>query len=336
MSNADMDVLVIGAGVTGAVIASTLADAGLRVAVMEALNVGSGATRRALGVVTIDPREAHFADTARGLSLLRQMAERRGVMLQTTPALHLATSPEREAALRQMASAHSDSHLEWLADTRRLPDGFAGGLLAHDSALVDLDLLVMRLLQHPNITVRQGAEAIELGFHKGRTWALAQGFTVPAQRVVLATNAYSGLLSPYLSESVRMARGMVFTSHPLNDHVPGHAQSALQQTLPILVNDASLMLAPARDSRVKAAAWAWEGGDADPYFMLRGFLRRLGGDLSQQAAQWNAGVTTVTDDGAPLVGQLAGEGNVLYALGLGPFGLAWAPIVAERIAALAQ
>ena len=65
-----MDVLIIGAGVTGAVIASTLAEAGMKVAVMEALNVGSGATRRALGVATLDPREAHFADTARGLTLL--------------------------------------------------------------------------------------------------------------------------------------------------------------------------------------------------------------------------------------------------------------------------
>jgi glycine/D-amino acid oxidase-like deaminating enzyme len=336
MSNADMDVLVIGAGVTGAVIASTLADAGMKVAVMEALNVGGGATRRALGVATLDPREAHLADTARGLTLLKQIAARRGVMLQSTPALHLSTSPEREAGLRERAGAHSDSHLEWMTDSRRLPEGFAGGLLAHDSAMVDLDLLVMRLLQHPNITVRQGAEAFELQFHKGRTLAQAQGYTVPAQHVVLATNAYSGLLSPYLAESVRMARGMVFTSHPLNGNVPGHEQPAAQHALPILLNDASLMLAPARESRVKAAAWAWDGSDADPYFMLRAFLRRLGGDLSQQAAQWNIGVTTVTDDGAPLVGRLAGEGRVLYALGLGPFGLAWAPIVAERIAALAQ
>jgi glycine/D-amino acid oxidase-like deaminating enzyme len=133
-----------------------------------------------------------------------------------------------------------------------------------------------------------------------------------------------------------MARGMVFTSHPLNSDVADGQQAAAQHALPLIVNDASLMLTPAREARIKAAAWVWETGDADPYFLLRSFLRRLGGDLIQQAAQWNAGVTTVTDDGAPLVGQLAGEGNVMYALGLGPFGLAWAPIVAERIAALAQ
>ena len=335
MSNADTDVLIIGAGVTGAVIAASLAEAGLRVAVMEALNVGGGATRRALGLATLDPREAHFEDTARGLSLLKQLAERRGVMMQSTPALHLGSTPEREAALRAIASAHSDSHIEWLADVRGLPNGFASGLLAHDSAVVDLDLLVMRLLQHPNITVRQQAEAFELQFHNGNTVALGLGYTVPARRVVLATNAYSGLLSPYLSESLRIARGMVFTSHPLNGRAHGEGLVA-QLAMPMIVNDASLMLTPARESRIKAAAWVWENSNADPYFMLRGFLRRLDGDLSQQAAQWNASVTTVTDDGAPLVGKLAGEGSVLYALGLGPFGLAWAPIVAERIVALAQ
>lgn len=330
-----MDVLVIGAGVTGAVIASSLAEAGMNVAVMEALTVGSGATRRALGLATLDPRSSHFADTSRGLSLLKQLAERRGVTMQSTPALHLGTTPERETALREMAGAHSDAHVEWITDTRRLPDGFAGGLLAHDSALFDLDLLLMRLLQHPNITVHQRIEAIDLQFSKGNTVVLSQGYTVHAPRVVLATNAYAGLLSPYLSESVHIARGMVFTSHPLNGAAAaGH--TATSQYLPLIVNDASLMLTPARDARIRAAAWLWENSDADPYFLLRAFLRRLDGDLSQQAAQWNAGVTTVTEDGAPLVGRLAGEGAVMYALGLGPFGLAWAPIVAERIAALAQ
>ena len=331
-----MDVLIIGAGVTGAVIASTLAEAGMKVAVMEALNVGSGATRRALGVATLDPREAHFADTARGLTLLKQLAERRGVMMQSSPALHLGTTPEREAALREVANAHNDSHLEWLSDTRRLPNGFSGGLLAHDSALVDIDLLLMRLLRHPNITVQQQVEAFDLQSYKGDSMVLGQGFTVRAPRVVLATNAYSGLLSPYLSESVNIARGMVFTSHPLTGSVKDDGQANTQHALPMIVNDASLIMTPTRDARIKAAAWVWEDGDTDPYFMLRAFLRRLDGDLSQQAAQWNAGVTTVTDDGAPLVGTLVGEGNVMYALGLGPFGLAWAPIVAERIAELAQ
>ena len=329
MSNADKDVLIIGAGVTGAVIAATLAEAGMKVALLDATSVGGGATRRAMGIATLDPREAHVAETAHGLALLKQLAQRRGALLHTTPALHLATSPEREAALREVASAHNASQLEWIADASRLPQGFAGGLLAHDSALVDLDLLLMRLLQHPNIIVRQEVEVFDLQFIHDGTVVMGRGYTVHARRVVLATNAYAGLLSPYLSESVRIARGMTFTSHPLN----GAAQSILH-ALPILVNDAGLMLAPARESRIKAAAWSWQETETDPYFMLRAFLRRLDGDLSQQAAEWRAGVTTVTDDGAPLVGQLAGEGNVTYALGLGPFGLAWAPIVAERIAAL--
>jgi glycine/D-amino acid oxidase-like deaminating enzyme len=331
MSNADMDVLIIGAGVTGAVIAATLAEAGMKVALMEAMSVGGGATRRALGIATLDPREAHVQETARGLNLFKQLAQRRGVLLQSTPALHLATTPEREAALRSVAGAHNDSHLEWITDASQLPNGFAGGLLAHDSALVDLDLLLMRLLQHPNIVVRQDVEAYDLQFSRDTMVVLGRGYTIHAPRVVLATNAYAGLLSPYLSESVRIARGMVFTSHPLN----GDGQPVLH-ALPMLVNDGSLMLSPAREGRVKAAAWSWQDTEADPYFMLRAFLRRLDGDLSQQAAEWRAGVTTVTDDGAPLVGQLAGEGHVMYALGLGPFGMAWAPIVAERIAALSR
>ena len=44
--------------------------------------------------------------------------------------------------------------------------------------------------------------------------------------------------------------------------------------------------------------------------------------------------TTVTSDGAPLVGRLVGDSNVWHAIGLGPYGLAWAPIAADKIAGL--
>jgi glycine/D-amino acid oxidase-like deaminating enzyme len=107
--------------------------------------------------------------------------------------------------------------------------------------------------------------------------------------------------------------------------------------MPVLIDDGARILAPDKDTRLRAAAWLWNGqasGD-DPSPLLHRFLRQLDMNLLEQTEQWTTGITTATEDGAPLVGRLDGDGNVLYALGLGPYGLAWSAIVAERIAQLA-
>lgn len=83
MSNADVDVLVVGAGLTGAMIAAQLAERGARVGVVDAQRVGHGATARALGVAAPDPSSPHFAETARGMDLLRALADRLNIKLQS-------------------------------------------------------------------------------------------------------------------------------------------------------------------------------------------------------------------------------------------------------------
>ncbi len=72
----------------------------------------------------------------------------------------------------------------------------------------------------------------------------------------------------------------------------------------------------------------------NPYNTLRAFLKRTDAHLAEQAEHWTASVTTLTNDGAPFVGKLDTVGNVFYALGLGAFGLAWAPVVAEQVAGM--
>lgn len=328
------DILVIGAGLTGAVIAARLAEQGQQVAVMDAQHVGSAATRRALGVATPMPHPTHFEDTWRGAQSLSRIAARHGVAMHPTRVLHLATSPQGEAALRALADQHLDK-LTWTTQAEHLPSRFSGGLLARDGALVDVELLTVRLLQQPGVIVKQHVEAIKLEARDGMTYAVCSDTLAAARHVVLATNAYTGLLSPYLADSVRGVRGAVWTSFPLRKD-----GDAPRFEMPVFVDDASLMLAlgVGPDPRLKAAAWSWNGHAAgdDPSERLTRFLKRMHPDMVGQTEQWQSAVTTATDDGAPLTGRLDGDGSVLYAIGLGPFGLAWSPIVADRIAELAR
>ncbi|PJF47377.1 MAG: hypothetical protein CUN48_09025 [Candidatus Thermofonsia Clade 3 bacterium] len=328
------DVLVIGAGLTGAMIAAQFAERNARVGVVDARRVGQGATRRALGLATLSPHMAHIQETKHGLQHLKRLAAQHGALLQSCSALHLATAPEGERALQQLAEAAPDAGLEWTTQRDLLPPGFSGGLLVHDSALVDIDRLLVRLLRHPNIAIRQHAEVLRLERSDRATYALCKDLTIKAHCVVLATNVYVGLLSPYLADSVRGARGAIWSSQPLRDTgTLGHPYTGM----PLLFDDAQWALMPGKDGEWHSAVWLWRERDADkdPSEVLRRFLRRFDLGKPEQTRRWITGVTTTTDDGAPRVGRLDVEGNLLYALGLGAYGLAWAPVVAEQIAALA-
>lgn len=98
MSNPD--VLVIGAGFTGAMIAAQLAEHGADVSVIDALPVAGGATRRALGLATTSLNPAHVQDTATGVQRLTHIATQHGVLPQPCRVLHLASTPVRADALR--------------------------------------------------------------------------------------------------------------------------------------------------------------------------------------------------------------------------------------------
>ena len=333
MTHLAADILVIGAGFAGAMIAAHLAERNVRVGIVDAQRIGQGATRRALRLATLSPHPAHLHETKRGLEQLRRIAEQHGALLQSCSVVHLATTPERREALQRLAEVNTDAGIEWVDQLDALPADLDSGLLVHDSALVDVDRLMVRLLRHPNITVRQHTQVLKLESHHDMTYVLCKGYTLSALCVVLATNAYVGLLSPYLADSVRAARGAVWTSRPLRDGATG----PLHLPMPLIFDDGRLTLMPGGDSQAQAAAWLWHEHEAgkDPTDELRRFLKRFGLGKPEQTSQWTAGVMTVTDDGAPRVGRLNADGTVLYALGLGPYGLAWSAITAAKTAELA-
>jgi glycine/D-amino acid oxidase-like deaminating enzyme len=88
MRSATADVIVIGAGLTGALIAARLAEQGMRVQVLDAHKAGHGATRHGLGLVTPDPQPAHFARTRQSGEQLKQIAAPLGALRQTCDVIY--------------------------------------------------------------------------------------------------------------------------------------------------------------------------------------------------------------------------------------------------------
>jgi glycine/D-amino acid oxidase-like deaminating enzyme len=328
MHSATADVIVVGAGLTGALIAARLAEQGLRALVLEAYKAGS---RQPLGVLTPDPQPAHFARTRQSSAQLRRIAEQAGALRRTCDVIHFAASPAPQRALDQLAQIASD--VAPFSAPAALPAELGSALVVRHGAELDVDYLVVQLLRRPGISVRQHVEvlALESDEARGGVFVMCRRDTFFAPHVVLATNAYVGTLSPYLAESVRPVRGAAWTSHPLPSH-------ALPMRQPMIFEGGQAALLPTDDGRIRAVAWLWQAQDLarDPLITLRDFLRRFGLGQPEQTSRWQTILTTTTADGAPLVGHLDTSRRVLYAVGLGIYGLAWAAAVADQIVALAS
>ncbi|MCS7059683.1 MAG: FAD-dependent oxidoreductase [Anaerolineae bacterium] len=322
----DAAVLIIGAGIVGALIASHLAERGLDVAVIDAQEIGGSATRRSIGLATPDPRRAHRQQTARGVEQLTTIARRHRIEPRVMRVLHVAGRPDDAEALRRMvADLHADGiEAQWIVDPSLVPRAYSGGLHVGNSVLIDPLLLVTRLLEHDKIAVKQNVEVYRLERRRSHILALALGYTVRAGAVVLAGGVYAGLLSPYLADSIHVARGTVWRSHP-QPPIPPYDTTA------ILVEGGHVSVAQTAEGRLRLGAWGWsEDQSNEPALRARSYLEQHLPGMLSQTESWVSATAVSTRDGAPLVGTLSSQ--VHYALSAGAFGLAWAPIIAEQIA----
>jgi glycine/D-amino acid oxidase-like deaminating enzyme len=102
--------------------------------------------------------------------------------------------------------------------------------------------------------------------------------------------------------------------------------------MPLIIDEGRILAAQGLDKRLRVSAWRpTSDANADPAQDVQRFLHDYVPDLLSHTQECHSGVTTVMPDGMPLVGKLAGDGAVFYALGAGHYGPAWTPIIAERI-----
>ncbi len=332
----DTEVLVIGAGILGALIARQFAENGLNVSVVDAQAIGSGATRHAPGLATPSLQRAHRQQTMRGVQMLAGLAQQHHLKPRLVGALHVASRPDDADALRGLVAELQADGLDatWETDPSVVPAGFGGGLRIANSMLIDPVLLTTRLLQQPNILVKQHVEIQKLERVHRHVMALAPGYSVRAGAVVLATGAYTGLLSPYLADSMQVVRGSVWRSQP-------QPKAMACASAPVVVDGGRLVATQTADMRVWVGAWRWNSRSTDdPAHDARAYLNRHMPDLLAETELWMSAVGITSHDGSPLIGSLSGNqrssaGNVFYALAPGRFGLAWAPVIAEQVIDLA-
>ena len=314
------EVVVVGGGVTGCSCALTLAAAGVRVRLLEARAIASGASGRNGGFALRGgamPYNAARRELGAGLArhywelteqALARLAALAGDAFVQTGSLRLAADEgEREALRAEYDALVAEGFAaEWVDELPAPLDGLFHGAVVHPT---DGSLRPARWVRRlAMLAADAGAEVRE---HE-RAQSLE---SLGGAQVVVATDGYTGGLIPFLDERVRPTRGQVLVTEPLvkmlypRPHYARHGFDYWQQ-LP----DGRLVIGGQRDASLDTEWTAAEETTPAVQERIEALVETLVGVRPGVTHRW-AGVWGASPDGRPLVGRVPALDGVWVAAG---------------------
>ena len=318
-SQDEVDVAVIGAGITGVSCALALTRRGLRVRVHDARGIAEGASGRnggfALrgGAARYDvARETYGAEAAKRLwqrteAALDRLEAVAGDAFRRTGSLRLAADNEERDEIRLEYEALRDDGFaaEWRDELTHLRPEFRGAIFhPHDGSL------------QPGRFVRGlAAEAAAEGVAFREHHQIASLDELDAEQLVIATDGSGRGLLPELVDAIWPARGQVITTEPLSErlfdcpHYARHGFDYWQQ-----LADGRIVLGGFRDFSILTEMTDDETTTAPIQEALDTFLVELLGYMPNVTHRW-AGIFGLTQDLLPLVGRVPDHDGVWVAAG---------------------
>ncbi len=331
----DCDVVVVGAGVAGALVARALAEQRLSVAVLEATAEPGGVARHGLGVAILGTPEPYTALvervgekraaqiwqlTRRNLALLAETLRRYDVPFERVGTLR--TTEDGDEAQRYRRSVDLLTQQGYQVALEDATDyGYLVGLRTTEDVAFDPTVLIERLLDHPNITLETEAEV---------------------QAVRSEQEGDVPIVSIWAHKRYLRARGAVLTAGAFAVHLDHYLARVLSPRLVQIAEVQELTPLPAvvvvegGEVAVRAHGdrWRFVGrGDGTPTWSRLAQAARHFCPEAKVTARYSGWVAT-SRDGLPMVGELPDAPKVYVIGGLGAWGLSWAWVAVDRLTAL--
>ncbi|MCC6909741.1 MAG: FAD-binding oxidoreductase [Phycisphaerales bacterium] len=362
LAPAQLDAVILGAGITGAFVAHALARAGVSVGVLDARGPGRGSTAASTALLLyeldtplteLSTRIGPPAAAEAYLAAWRALGDLRALVadldddadLAARPSLHLAAHRRDMRRLKAEAKARSELGIAVeILGQRDLRDRFGinrpGALLSADAFEVDPLRLTMALLRSAQ---RAGAVLLPPGVvdasalaDRGRPFRLRSTCSgaISARHVVIATGYETPDEFAEIARRVQLRSTYVVATEPLP------AEPWPQRALLWDTGEPYLYARTTADGRVLI------GGEDEPFMAadrrdalipaksrrLLKQLRELAPGIDPRPAfQW-AGAFAQTHDGLPWIGRHRNWPDVHFALGYGGNGITFSLIAAQIIA----
>lgn len=358
--DAETDVLIVGAGITGVTLAYTLAEQNAQSILVDAGFVAGSASGRNAGFLLAAPAEPYAEritlwgrDGARAVlhigrrthQRVRHIVQAHGIECdyQQTGSLRLTRTHEETEDLRGSLPElrHDGFPMREIALTDALPAHAAGAFEAAFEVPEDGQLHPVRFLHGVALeAVRKGARihehsALTAARWQGGLWeTTVNGRTVRARTLVLATNAFTPRLVPALGAIIGPRRGQVIATAPLDVEVtsrPTYAHYGYQywrQT-----PDRRLVIGGWRDTDFDTEATDAEVITDSIQKSIEAGLAELVPGGAKIEHRW-AGIMGFARDGRPLVGWLDAAHHLAICGGFTGHGMGMAAACTQDLAEL--
>ena len=353
----ELDVAIIGGGISGASTAYWLRNAGLKVGLIERGEIASGASGRNAGFITCGSVEHYTRQVSRhgpelahtlwqhsqeNLALIRDEIVGEGGVdcdFKQVGTYSLAGSEHELTELKRSAELMAKRGIPvTMVDERHIAEhlgarAFFGGVLYHDDGECHPVKLVRGIAKLSGAQLFPHHEVFQLETAGDMVRVHTQQRVFRASFVVMATNGYSRLLHPWFADKIYPTRGQILVTEPVAPMMsaPCYCNHVLDyfRQLP----DGSVLIGGFRQLAKETEVGVADEPNPEIHEALEAFLKRHFESLAQAkiAYRW-AGIMGFSQDGLPMIGSLPGQPQIYFVGGFTGHGMGQAFRVSQVLA----